>query len=300
MENQKKINENEELSIIDLLTVVIKYRKLIIIGTIIPVVFAALWFYVAKPKLKPLPAPTTNVKAVYTIRFNYMPQKLVEGIGQNFNRWWDWNGRMIFDFVNPTIAGPLYEKNQFAGAVAEGQGEGYLKPFIDSKAILCENSLDTTYKITISMPSVNTEILDAYIKSFIEYEHNLINEKYLENNIAVLEERCNRMLKEVESANAKTVNFEEITKAKNILEDIEVYKRNKKPFYEIQGKPVIETTINYPATPNNTKKMLIVIVGSFFIFIFIAFVLNAIQNIKADPESSKKIKDAWDSGKIRK
>lgn len=300
MENQVTTNESEELSIIDLLTVVIKFRLLIIIGTLLSIILAGLYFYVYKAKKNPPAQPYENVKAVYTVRLNYMPQKLVEGIGQNYNRWWDWNGRILFDFVNPTIAGPLYEKNQFAGAVAEGQGEEYIKPFIDSKAILCENYMETTYKITVSMPSINTDTLTEYVKSFIDYEHNLINSKYMENNIEVLEKRCKRMLKDVENANPKTVNYDEITKAKNILEDISIYRSNNKPFYEIQGQPVIERTLVQPAKANYTKKMLIVVVGSLFIFVFIAFVLNAIQSIKADTESSKKIRDAWNSGKIKK
>lgn len=300
MENQVTTNESEELSIIDLLAVVIKFRLLIIIGTLLSIILAGLYFYVYKAKKNPPAQPYETVKAVYTLRLNYMPPKLIEGISQNFNCWWDWNGRILNDFVNPTIVGPLYEKNQFAGAVAEGQGEGYIKPFIDSKAITCENSLDTTYKLTVNMPSINTDTLTEYVKSFIDYEHNLINSKYMENNIEVLEERCKRLLKEVEKADPKTVNFDEIQKAKNILEDISTYRRNNKPFYEIQGQPVIERRLVQPAKANYTKKMLIVAVGSLFIFVFIAFVLNAIQSIKADPESSKKIKDAWDSGKIKK
>ena len=62
MENQENIKENEEISIIDLLAVLIKYRKLIIIGTIIPAVIAALWLFVAKPILKPVEIPEPETK----------------------------------------------------------------------------------------------------------------------------------------------------------------------------------------------------------------------------------------------
>ena len=44
-------------------------------------------------------------------------------------------------------------------------------------------------------------------------------------------------------------------------------------------------------------KIIIVWFASFFIFIFIAFLLNAIQNIKSDKEASTKIKNAWEKGK---
>ena len=108
-----------------------------------------------------------------------------------------------------------------------------------------------------------------------------------------------RLLKDMEKANPQTINFDEIQKAKDILQDIEKYKKDNKPFYEIQGKPVIERTVIYPESSkkNNLRNMLIVAFGSLFVFIFIAFLLNAIRNIKEDPEASKKIKDAWVNGK---
>ena len=46
------------------------------------------------------------------------------------------------------------------------------------------------------------------------------------------------------------------------------------------------------------KKLIIVTFAAFFIFVFIAFLLNAIDNIKEDAEASDKIKTAWDGGKI--
>ncbi len=288
--------ENEDISLIDLFTVVIRYRKLIVIGTIIPVILASLYFFIIKPKKMAAIKPYEDVKAVYTIRLNYMPHKLNEGITQNYYRWWDWNGRILQDFINPTILGPLYEKNQFAAACNEGDGEKYINSFVKNGNITCVNSLDTSYTITINMPVTSEEKLNDFINSFIEYEHDLIKEKYLGDHIELMKERCERKLKEVEKANPQTVNFDEIQNAKDILQDIETYKKENKPFYEIQGKPVIEK-IAINSKKASLKPILIVTFGSLFVFIFIAFLLNAIHDIKEDPEASKKIKDAWVNGK---
>ena len=46
------------------------------------------------------------------------------------------------------------------------------------------------------------------------------------------------------------------------------------------------------------KKLIITTFAAFFIFVFIAFFKNAIENIKKDPEASGKIKSAWDEGKL--
>ena len=298
MENK----ENEEISLIDLLAVVIRYRKLIILGTIIPIVLAALYLFVIQPKRKHVTQANEDVKAVYTVRLNYLPPKLYEGITQNYYRWWDWNTRMLQDFINPTIIGPLYEENQFANSCEKGQGENYVKPLIKEGKITCINSVETTYTITINMPITSEDKLNDFMEAFIQYEHDLIQEKFMGDHIELLKERCERKLKEVENANPQTVNFDEIQKAKDILQDIETYKRENKPFYEIQGKPVIERTVINPASSKkaNLKKMLIVAFGSFFVFVFLAFLLNAIHSIKEDPEASKKIKDAWDNGKLLK
>lgn len=302
MENQTiTTNENEEISIIDLFAVLIRYRKLIILGTIIPSAIAAIYLFIVKPRITTSVQAYEDVTVTYTVRLNYMPQKLIEGIGQNYNRWWDWNGRILYDFINPTIIGPLYEKNQFSAECAEGTGESYIKPFIDSKKINCVNSLDTTYTLTINMPQISEEKMNAFMTSFLQYEHDLIQNSYMGNHLELLTERCQRKLKEVQNANPSTVNFDEIQKAKDILQDIETYKRENKPFYEIQGKPVINKTLIQPSNglsgSAKIKRFLIVFFGSLILFTFIAFFLNIINSIIKDPEASKKIKDAWNNGK---
>ena len=48
------------------------------------------------------------------------------------------------------------------------------------------------------------------------------------------------------------------------------------------------------------KKLIVVTFAAFFVLIFIAFLLNAIENIKQDPDASGKIKAAWIGGKLGK
>ena len=46
-----------------------------------------------------------------------------------------------------------------------------------------------------------------------------------------------------------------------------------------------------------TIKFIVATFAAFFIFVFIAFLLNAVANIKTDPYASNIIKKAWDEGK---
>ncbi|MBQ3825255.1 MAG: hypothetical protein II811_03870 [Spirochaetaceae bacterium] len=47
----------------------------------------------------------------------------------------------------------------------------------------------------------------------------------------------------------------------------------------------------------SAKKIIIVLFAALFLAVFLAFALNAVENIKQDPAASKKIKDAWIQGK---
>lgn len=306
MENQENIKENEEISIIDLLAVLIKYRKLILIGTIIPAVIAALWLFVAKPILKPVefPEPETKVetKVVYTIRLNHLPNSIYGAIWSNFLIGFDFNGRILQDFSNSNILCKLYKENQFSEQYKENEIEEYIKKCIDTKLITCSNSIQTNYNIIVLMEVKSWNKLDAFIKSFIEYECNLANEGNIQEKIDIIGERYKRRLDELNKYDSKSVNYSEIQSIKDTVADIELYRKENKPFFEIIGEPVIDTkttTITPPAPPKEpkVKELIIVAVASLFIFIFIAFLLNAIQNIKDDPVSSQKIKDAWKEGK---
>lgn len=324
MENQENIKENEEISIIDLLAVLIKYRKLIIIGTIIPAVIAALWLFVAKPILKPveIPEPETKVETtvVYTIQ-NYQLNTIVNDALWKYTAGsWNIYYSLINDFVNPTIIIPLYLKNQFISLddikdfndnneVKDLDDENenkdvekYIKHCINDKLMTLSYTTDLSYIITINMPVNSLEKLEAFINSYIKYENDLIDEHLTGWRLDYVEDLCKRKLSEVKNAAPNTVNFTEIQTIKDTLDGIENWKKLNKPYIEIVGAPVIDTkttTITPPAPPKEpkVKELIIVAVASLFIFIFIAFLLNAIQNIKDDPVSSQKIKDAWKEGK---
>ena len=73
MENQIENNQNldEEISLIDLFAVLLRYRKLIIIGTLVVTFLAGLYLFVL-PKLLPDTDKKTSV-VVYDIAVNRLP-----------------------------------------------------------------------------------------------------------------------------------------------------------------------------------------------------------------------------------
>ena len=63
-------------------------------------------------------------------------------------------------------------------------------------------------------------------------------------------------------------------------------------FLNLRGEPFV-----VPEGRGRVKNLIIVFFASFFVFVFVAFLKNAIANIKADPVSNKLISDAWNAGK---
>lgn len=296
--------ENEEFSIIDLIIVIIRYRKMILIGTIISVFLAALYIFVIQPKKTTIIQPEEKNKVVYTVRLNYLSPVMTDQIARNCNRWWDFNNRILQDFVNPTIIGSLYEKNQFSEVCEEGDGENFINEYLQDQKITISPLMDTTYAITIKMTINSEEKLDNFMKSFINYELDLVQNKYIENNIELIEERYRRKLAEMDKYDPKTINYTDIQVCKDTLQEIEAYKKQNKPFYEIQGKPVyyknnVQIT-SEPSVKEKVKKIIIIGLGAFVVFVLISFIVNTIYNIKKDPVISNKFKEAWDSGKIKK
>lgn len=81
----------------------------------------------------------------------------------------------------------------------------------------------------------------------------------------------------------------------NLAVEIEKYKSTHTNFLELKEAPLV-----LPEAQGRSKKLIIVCFAAFFVFVFVAFLLNAIENIKADPKASKVISDAWNSGKNNK
>ena len=79
---------------------------------------------------------------------------------------------------------------------------------------------------------------------------------------------------------------------RDLLKDIEMYKEKNINIFELEKEPFVLSIAQ-----GRLKKLIIVVFAAFFLLVFLAFARNAVQNVKADPEASKIISDAWNSGK---
>ena len=78
----------------------------------------------------------------------------------------------------------------------------------------------------------------------------------------------------------------------DISSDIKSFKTKHDEFVKSLDDAFVVTD---PA--GRAMKFIIAVFASFFVFVFISFLLNAVANIKTDPYASNLIKKAWDEGK---
>ena len=75
-------------------------------------------------------------------------------------------------------------------------------------------------------------------------------------------------------------------------QDLAKFFSNHKNFAEIKDEPFVISDAQ-----GRSKQVIIATFAALFIFIFLAFLINAGKNVKKDPVASKTLADAWQNRK---
>ena len=110
--------------------------------------------------------------------------------------------------------------------------------------------------------------------------------------LGFLESNTKESLEKIEKSTAQVNDLSTIQNLRDLLKDIEMYKEKNINIFELEKEPFVLSIAQ-----GRLKKLIIVVFAAFFLLVFLAFARNAVLNIKADPEASKIISDAWNSGK---
>ena len=308
-ENKQSNNPNDEISIIDLFSVFIKYRKLIVFGTLIFSILIILVITIFNGN-------SAKKDDLYSVEFT-----IPFLINKN-----DVNTLIDYDFANDTVL-KLKNVNTVANINKDFNVFNYnfnnqifdqlsynkfiydilQKKYYDVKlngtksAIILTvktNSIETSEKFVANIVnSVNEEYYDfllPLVSNKLDVLNNILdNANGIENNTIILnianpDEILNNKkdLKNTNTFISENELFKEQLGLQTILKnDIEIFDTVKNPLILKQDVKSIYTIY------------IVVVFGVFFCFVFLAFLLNALKNIKADKISSEKIKLAWISGK---
>ena len=326
LENKK----NEEISLIDLFAVLLRYKWLIIIT---PIIAAIAIVIVCIISLK-LPPEKSFMPNLYTPRAQMLIlndkgsssslgslSSLASLAGVSVGSGGNSNSALAGYLVNSnTILDSVVNKYNF---IEEWKIQK--SPVAESRRALKEklkSSFDEDTGIfTVSFedkdPVLGQNVVN-YVVSLLEarfeelgIDKNLLEKKNLEDNIDTAYATILDLQKQISDLEMSVSNIYSPTNAQSIVTDVtmlkmeltvqeEIYKQLKSQYELLKvtmssEQPVFQI-LEYAEIPDKKsgpgrgKLCIIVVFAAFFATVFMAFLLNAIKNIKNDPEAMSKLK----------
>ena len=295
MENQIENNQNldEEISLIDLFAVLLRYRKLIIIGTLVVTFLAGLYLFVLPMLMQSMDKKESIV--IYDAAINRLPLNVERQLPNATG-----NANMVLGLAMsnmkdlPFFASVYKDALIFSLSDKGPETEVDLNrivrdSFDEKKVVVGSGSLGGSVKIQLTVPNGNIEKTDAFVQDLV----NETNEK-LKVYLFPLVENLRKTTAETISAleNQTNMMLDSTQDLNKILLDIDSFMTVFDHFISLESAPFI-----LPVAQGRMMKLVIVAFAAFFVTVFLAFVLNAIKNIKADPQASKVLSEAWKAGK---
>ncbi|GAB1484360.1 hypothetical protein MASR2M78_31780 [Treponema sp.] len=271
--NQVVQQDEDEISLIDLLVVLLKHRYLIIGTTLLTAIAAGIILFA-------LPLAGAMFNKTYTVQASVILTQIPAAL----------NTETGLDAENLAIA-----YSQDLQAVAErviAQGlrlngskahandaalRNYLSSSFIGKAYTVSASKNIlTYKLTAK----DAEAAKAFITDSIDYADMRLRTE--------LASRSTLIAKTMGDLYNNTIQYTSISEsAKQLIISSRSYMEGTVPLLLISSQPELVA-----GGQGRSKTAIIVVMAAFFLSIFTAFVVEYVQNVRADPESWDKIKKA--------
>lgn len=297
MENNevKTAAEDEEISLIDLFSVLLRYRKFIIAFTAIVTVLAGLFLFV-------LPVANKNfdkkqLEYNYIIRYDDFPAKVKKYATSTSTS----TSTSIIDAAaveemkNPAVFAAEYKANPFLKDTDKFATELEYNSFIygllktGSKDVSIESSkFSNTISIKLLVPAKKGDTADKFVKSLVSRVDNSLAGYY----ITKLQDSLKDVNSSIDSykGNAETsLSYQELVSEGRSLN---IYLSTFKGFLTLSDDKFVISVAQ-----GRAMKLIIACFAAFFVAVFVAFLRNAIENIRNDKEASEKISKAWNAGK---
>lgn len=252
--------EEDEISLLDLFLVCLKYRKLIIFGTLSCMIAFSVFFFI-KENIN----PSKNISVVYTVKAKVIPPSL----GSYMKK----SGSLIQfarDKMNNLNFIAKANKSSYVFGGEGKSGYEYFDAVKESKEAakftIDGVKFDLEYEVKVD---IDEELFSAY-EAFL---HTMLDE--------INKEAGNYFLSLFSDSLLSNVN-------EDIESEVNSYIMNNSPLIYIDEEPVFIST----ATEGGIKIFIIVFFASFMITIFLSFLLNAINSIKQDKEAMEKVNSA--------
>ena len=252
--------EEDEISLLDLFLVCLKYRKLIIFGTLSCMIAFSVFFFI-KENIN----PSKNISVVYTVKAKVIPPSL----GSYMKK----SGSLIQfarDKMNNLNFIAKANKSSYVFGGEGKSGYEYFDAVKESKEAakftIDGVKFDLEYEVKVD---IDEELFSAY-EAFL---HTMLDE--------INKEAGNYFLSLFSDSLFSNVD-------EDIESEVNSYIINNSPLIYIDEEPVFIST----ATEGRIKIFIIVFFASFMITIYLSFLLNAINSIKQDKEAMEKVNSA--------
>lgn len=294
IENTNANTADDEISLIDLFSVLIRHRMMIIIGSAAVFFLAAVYLFVI-PALFP-----KAMKREITVEYNVNVASVPVFASQLPGRLQSMKSVTCGEVTDTVfLVKELKKNNPFISSDAKPmedlQFNRYVQELLKDKKITARGApIRDEIIITLKIPEENLETATKMIDSMVsEINSNVESAFLLEVN--KLKKIRSETYDEILKAYSENSNISDAQSLMLTVRQIDEYMEAYKYIAERDVEPFV---IQEPL--GRVKKLIIATFAAFFIFVFIAFLKNAIENIKKDPEASGKIKAAWDNGKLGK
>lgn len=290
MENEieQKEKSEDEISLIDLIAVLVRHRKLVVLGTLIVTVLAGLYLFVVPLFVKK--ANTQNAKVAYTISVKAIPLSIATKLpdGEKITPLYlaTYNAQRL-----PFLVDQIKKNNIFSNTeMTSYEFNSFVQSLIKNKKIeIIESKLGNEYDIQLVIPIEKIDDASRLVRSMVSDTDINLQNYYNPLIQSLLTSTTTTIEKARSSASADSAALQEV---QNLNVDLHEFTDNFSGFLSIRDEPFV-----IPEGRGRVKKLIIVFLAAFFVFVFIAFCKNAVANIKADPASNKLISDAWKAGK---
>ncbi len=287
---------DDEISLLDLLAVLVRYRKFIAIFTGIIALCAIVVLFVL-PKFVPS-LDTKKYEVQYKIMTAELPGDIVSALSLASNK----DDKNIIrsyakeNFLNLQFFASEYKKYPVFSSdldkIDEYSYNNMVSKFIQNKSVDAKLPLANDYFVFIIVPKAeNLKVADDLVKDMTKKTDELLKNIFL-SRIDDLKKNTELSIEKLQKSFSTVTDMSSIAQMQNLIMSIDSFNSRYQDFVYINEEPFV---INQ--AQGRAKKLIIVVFAAFFVSIFIAFARNAVENIKKDPEANKLMTDAWNAGK---
>lgn len=285
----KKTYDDEEISLLDLFAVLVRYRKLVVWGTVVVTILAGLWLF-AVPKILP---DLANEKAevTYTVNIVAFPLKISEKLPDKqvtpLNLASNEMVRLPFLVKEFKQYSVFYDDKMSDFDFNSTVQQMVSKKDFDVKKSAIGNCFDVVMNIDIADLDEATDMM-THMVSDIDADI----QAYFMPILTTMKENAETSIEKSLSLSTGNNDLSSLQELQDLSVELDKYLASFSSFLTLGDAPFV-----VPAAKGRAKKLVIFCIAAFFVFICAAFCKNAIENVKKDPEASKLIADAWKEGK---